>query len=423
MFKLKAIPFLFILIFVISIFKFDSNLMIGTDNSWYLDMAYALYNKMKFMKDFYDYRFPVFSYFSSFIYHFNMNDYANIYVILILVYGTYSILIYKLSLLYTNSKKYSLFASLITFLSITSRGFDAPRNICQPLFHHVLELFSIYFIWIVFNSKNDSKKWCNYILILLAGIFSIIGFLGRQVQLFPFILIMYYVLQHIFSPKISNNNLIKYVLFYLIGIILSSLFLYNIFYLPSQYYTTLNEWLFKIPLNIHTHSMSPYQFFRRFIGIILSVFGYFIGVKNPIIFTTYILLFYILLNKKIKFSTFNFYLKQNKKNLSLFLFIILSHFISTSLTGAGAPRYQSSVFTIYALSLSILFNYFKVINNKTLKIALIIFIYFSYVFLISEFKLYKISDGFETITVFQCPHSDTTTHCGKSKCDTNLIES
>jgi hypothetical protein len=392
MFKLKSAPFLFILVFVISFFSFDSNLMIGTDNSWYLDMAYALYSKMKFMKDFYDYRFPVFSFFSSFIYHLNMNDYANIYIILILVYGTYSILVYKLSLLFTESRKYSLFISLITFLSISSRSFDAPRNICQPLFHHVLELFSIYFIWIVFNSKYDSKKWYNYILILLAGIFSIIGFLGRQVQLFPFILMMYFFLQQIFSPKTSNNYFIKYLLFYLFGVFLSSAFLYYIFYLPSQYFSTLNEWLFKIPLNIHTHSMSPYQFFRRFIGIVLSAFGYFIGFKNPIIFTTYILFFYNLFRKKFSFISLKIYLKKNKKNLSLFLFIILSHFISTLFTGAGAPRYQSSVFTIYALSLSILLNHFKFINNIFLKISLLIFICFSYIFINSEYKSYKISE-------------------------------
>jgi hypothetical protein len=393
MFNLKSIPFLFILIFVISIFSFDSSLMIGSDNSWYLDMAYALYSKMKFMKDFYDYRFPVFSFFSSFIYHFNMNDYANIYIILTLVYGTYSILVYKLSLLFTESKIYSLLVSGITFLSISSRGFDAPRNICQPLFHHVLELFSIYFIWIVLNSKFDSKKWCNYILILLSGILSIISFLGRQVQLFPFILIMYFALKQIFLPKISFNNFIKYFLFYLIGVILSSLFLYNIFYLPSQYYSTLNEWLFKIPLNIHTDSMTPYQFLRRFIGIVLSVFGYFIGFKNPIIFITYTLLFYILFIKRISLISLNFYFKKNKQILTLFLFIILSHFISTSFTGASVPRYQSSVFTIHALLLSILLNYFKYTNSFFFKISSIIFIYFSSIFLNTEYKSYKISEN------------------------------
>jgi hypothetical protein len=319
-----------------------------------------------------------------------MNDYANIYIILILVYGTYSILIYKLSVLFTDSKKHALIVSLITFLSISSRSFDFGRNICQPLFHHVLELFSIYFIWIVINSKEYKKN--NYFLLMLAGIFSIIGFLGRQVQIFPFILIFYFIFQHIFSPKISNSIFIKYFLFYLFGIILSSLFLYNIFYLPSNYYSKLNEWLFKIPLNIHTHSMNFYLLFSRIFGIIRSIFGYFIGINNPIIYITYILLFYILLTNKISFFNFINYIKKNKQIFLLFLFVILSHFTSTLFTGAGAPRYQSSVFTIFAITLSIFLNNYKYINNFFFKILSLILIYFSYLFLSTELKSFMISE-------------------------------
>jgi hypothetical protein len=392
MLKYKSLPFLIITFFVITLFYFDSKLMIGTDNSWYLDMAYALNSKMKFMKDFYDYRFPVFSYFISFLYNFNLNDYTNIFIVLILVYGTYTLLIYKLSELFTEKKHHALFISLLTLLSISSRGFDGARNICQPLFHHILEILSIYFIWFVFNTKDDGKNRRNYLFLILAGIFSIIGFLGRQVQIFPFFLILYFIFLHIFSPKVSNNNFIKYIIFYFLGAILSALFLYNAFYLPAHYYSTLYEWLFEIPLNIHTHSMMPYQFFRRIIGILISTFGFFIGINNLIIYITYLLLFYILLINKFSFLKFINIIKTNKEVFSLFLFIILSHFTSTLFTGAGAPRYQSSVFTIFAITLSILFTYYKYINNLYFKISSVILIYFSYLFLSTELKSFMISE-------------------------------
>ena len=55
--KFRSSPFIFISIFISIIFYFDLKLMIGTDNSWYLDMAYALNSKLKFLKDLYDYKF------------------------------------------------------------------------------------------------------------------------------------------------------------------------------------------------------------------------------------------------------------------------------------------------------------------------------------------------------------------------------
>jgi hypothetical protein len=391
--KFRSSPFIFISIFISIVFYFDLKLMIGTDNSWYLDMAYALNSNLKFLKDFYDYRFPVFSYFLSFLYNFKLNDSANIYIVLTLVYGTYTILIYKLSILITKSRKYAVFVSIITFLSISSRDFDVQRNICQPLFHHILELTSIYFIWIVFNSKDVIKNRNHIFLIVLAGIFSMSGFMGRQVQIFPFILITYFVFQHIISPIKSNNNFIKYLFLYFFGVILSGIVLFYIFYLPSQYYYNLNEWLFKIPLNIHTNSMIPYQFARRIIGIILSIFGYYIGIYNPIIYTTSIFFIYIFLSNITTLSNVSTFIKTNKRFLILLLFIILSHLTSTIFTGAGVPRYQSSVFTIFAISLSLLLTKFNYINNLILKFLFIIFIYFSYLFFKTEFKSYKISEN------------------------------
>ena len=72
-----------------AIFYFDKGLMIGTDNTCFLNLASMISQKARFLVDYFDYRVPVFSLILSTMYKFGFSDFANRYIELLLVYSFY----------------------------------------------------------------------------------------------------------------------------------------------------------------------------------------------------------------------------------------------------------------------------------------------------------------------------------------------
>ncbi len=385
--------YIIILVFIFSFFLFDKYMITGTDNAWYLDLSYLISKNNLFLFDYFDYRLPVFSLIFSPIYKFNFSESVSVYILLCLAYSFYTIVIYKLYNLISKNHTIALFSSILTFISVSSRTFDSARNICQPLFHHTLELISIILILYVYNNNSTKKIKSRFILIIFSSFIFFINFAGRQVQIFPILLFIYFIIRNIHYKKINKKELFIDLLFFSLGIVLAISILFYIFYIPNiNYFSQLKYWLYDIPLNIHTNTMGPIQFFRRIGGIFSSFFGYFTGFYLPVIIMVYFMMissiFLILKNKKIINNSFFI---KNKDFVIFGLIIVLSHIINTFPTGAGAPRYQTNVFTFYGLAVTFFLANFNFINiSKYIYILLVFpFLIFNFIFLKTEINSYK----------------------------------
>jgi hypothetical protein len=402
--KYLKINYLIILVIIFTYFQFDKNMITGTDNAWYLDLSYLISNQKLFLVDYFDYRLPVFSFVFSPIYKFNFSESQNVYILLCLVYSFYILVIYKIYNLVSKNQSIALFSSILTFFSISSRTFDSARNICQPLFHHTLELISIILILYVYKHYFTIKKSLRLFLISLASFIFFINFSGRQVQIFPILLFIFYISTIFFKKEVNKKEVIIDLLFFSIGIIIALSILFFIFYIPGiNYFYQLKYWLYDIPLNIHTNSMGSIQFLRRIGGIISSFFGYFTGFYLPAInFLLFFLLISFILILKNYSKLNNTFLTKNKDFISICLCIAISHCINTFPTGAGAPRYQTNIFTLYGLGLSFFLLNFKSINiSKYIYTLLLIpVVYLNYIFLTNEYNSFKTSQSQENKLLF-----------------------
>ena len=403
--KISQFNYLIIVVFILTYFLFDINMITGTDNAWYLDLSYLISKNNLFLQDYFDYRLPVFSYIFSPIYKFNFSESWNVYILLCLVYGCYTLVIYTLFKFVSKNSKISLFTSILTFLSVASRSFDSARNICQPLFHHTLELVAIILVWYVFNYYEQIKNFFRYFLIFIAGFIFFINLSGRQVQVFPILLFLFFIFRN-FNKNYFNrkDTLINFFLFAL-GVIIALGILCYIFYIPNINYTyQVKYWLYDIPLNIHTHSLGPIEFIRRFGGIVSSFFGYFTGLNLPIINLFYFLITlsitsFLFSSKKINIIIF---LNENKNFISILLCVILSHIINTFPTGTDAPRYQTNVFTLFGLGVAYFLVKINFLNISKFNYILLLipFLFSNFIFVNKEYNSYKNSQIQKNKTLF-----------------------
>jgi hypothetical protein len=379
----SSIYYLFLIIFVILFFWFDRYQITGTDNAWYLDIAYLLNNKQKFLVDFYDYRIPIFSYFVSFVYHLKLSEINNVYIVIIVTFLLYMSLIYWVSNIITKSHFKSFCISLICFLSISSRNFDAARNITQPLFHHSLELISIILVWKIFINQQINENKINILNSYFAGLTFMLSFTGRQVFIFPVILFFILLLISYVKNLESKQYLYKYFISYIIGVITILLFT-NCMILKfwNGDWATINYWLFKVPFNLHNTQTGKLIFIKNPYGIFKSMLGLQLGFKLPIISFFYLLIIYKFLGIKKDYNYKNFktesiqLFQKDVKVLLLLFFILIAFVFSVISTGSNAPRYQTGIFSIFSILLAITLNYISYEKKYFFLIALSMIFFF-----------------------------------------------
>jgi len=404
----NIIPYLFLLLGAVIIFIFDKSLMIGTDNSFYLDVSFMISRGDQYFRDFYGYRIPIFSSLIAPIFKLNLDPFIIRYLVLVAVNGFYILTInYILTILY-NSKKVAFLVSFINLISISSLVFDDGRNYCVPLFHHTLEVITIYMLFISISNlyKNKGEWFCNrnIIIMLVSGMIFCINFLGRQNQIFApiflfFSLGFYSYKEHFNSSSYTVN--LKVISIFFLGVIISAIVVFMVVFEGElSRLGLLKLWLFDIPTTtVYPVSNSLIGPVKNVIKTILILIPNPRTIDLPIVFITW---FFCVLycfsdldikSKKIMSQVLKYFNKYKNHLLFIIITIALAIF-DTILTGPGGTRNMVTIFTVYSLILTFLlirFNWVK--RNYYTKIFIIILglLPFSARFIFAQVASYQVA--------------------------------
>jgi hypothetical protein len=373
----------FIILAVIAgIFYFDKGLMIGTDNSHFLDLSFFISQKGKFLIDFFDYRIPVLPFIVSPIFRVGLTDFANLYIVLVLVFFLYIFTIYFISLSITRSKCKALLVSIITFVSISSRQFDAARNICWPLFHHTLELMSVVILISIIVGLTLYRKRTLISLAFLSGLLFGLTFIGRQTQIFPPILLFFYSGYMIYKERLKvlkNYALMELVTCFCAGSIVAIAVILLLFYVPhADYFYLLKNWLLDFPALLYGNSKSILGIVKNLVKTVLIGLPNWRAINLPLIWITYvfaIVYFTKILvteNENIKERICYFYVEHRRAILLIMLVAAMCVFTSLA-TGFAPKRYQSPFFTLYAALLAFFLLFTK--HKKNAYVTIIVFLF------------------------------------------------
>ena len=404
----NILPYLFLLFGAAIIFIFDKGLMIGTDNSYYLDVSFMISRGDQYLKDFYDYRIPIFSSLISPIFKLNLDPFIIRYLVLVAVNGFYILTIYYILTTLFNSKKVALLVSFINLISISSLVFDDARNYCVPLFHHTLEVITIYMLFISISNlyKNKGEWFCNrnIIIMLVSSMIFGINFLGRQNQIFApiflFFSLGFYAYKEHFNSSSFKVNL-KIISIFMVGIIIPLIIVFIVIFKGElSRLVILKLWLFDIPTTTaYPASNSLIGPLKNVLKTILILIPNPRTIDLPIVFITW---FFCVLycfsdldikSKKIMPQVLKYFYKYKKHLLFIIITIALAIF-DTILMGPGGARNMVSIFTVYSIILTFLlirFNWVK--RNYYTKIFIIILglLPFSARFIFAQVASYQVA--------------------------------
>ncbi len=366
----KAIHFIFVVLLVALVavvFYFDKGLMMGTDNSYYLDLSYWIAHKQRFLIDFIDYRIPVFSFVFSFLYKFDLSDFTNLYIMLVTVYSFYCVVVYTAAVQVSKSKYIALFVTALTFISLSSRQFEhSGRNITMPLFHYTLELCSVLILLRLMLGDNVRGKLKILSLAALSGLFFGLAFIGRQLQTFPAILMFFYCARTFYKERFGalkdKNLLITLFSFSSAFMLCCGLVVYHFYTPDADFFHLLKKWFWDFPHIIYPFSFSAAGYVKS-LGILI-----FVGLPEiryitiPLFWVTYLFLImyaygYLMSSNVTGFKekTLDIY-NRNKKGAVIVLITMLMCISATALTRI-APRHESPYFTFYAMLLAYLMSF------------------------------------------------------------------
>src|SRR3989344_1566178 len=379
-----------ILSVVALIFYLDRGMMIGPDTTTYMDFSYVIHKGGLLFVDYYDYRLPVFPYIFSFVFNLGFSDLTNRFIMHFSIYSFYTILVYIVSNFLTKSRRISLLISLITLVTITTRQLDSNRNIAVPLFYHSLELLSVFlFIPVFTNSPSGqiAKSKKIYFSILSGLIFSL-AFWGRQVHIFPFLMISLFLATNLLPRKFRlpvKHNLI-FSFSFISAFALGSTLIISIFNNGSpDFFINLKKWLTDVPRMGYLGGSDPLYdvLLRRVRNIIIYGLTQFENLTYPIFWVNFIAsvayLAKILFSKN-KYSLLNIvdFCKRNSQEILLVIFIATMAITSLMGTGYGNQRHVAPIISFHAIFLSFVLGKMKfeknIIKNPAFALVIIVFI-------------------------------------------------
>lgn len=382
----KIIPIAVIISVVAFIFYLDKGMMIGSDTMTYMDFSYVIHKDGLMFIDYYDYRLPVFPYLFSFVYNFDFSDFANRFIMHFSIFSFYTVSIYSISVFLTKSRKTSLLVALITLITITARQLDPGRNIGVPLFYHSLELLSVFlFIPIFANNTSCSVAKKTYLSALSGLIFSL-AFWGRQVHIFPFIMITLFLLTNLLPEKIRlprrHNLLLSFS--FIFSFFLGTTLIISIFHNGSpDFFVNLKKWLVDAPRAGYGNMFDIDGMLRRVKQIILLGLPQFENHIYPLFWITFIsILTYLgkllLLKNKYPVADFVVFLRKNFPQILLVVFSIIMVITSLVPTAYGNPRHLSPIISFHAILLSFTLGRLKlkknIIKNPIFILIIVVFI-------------------------------------------------
>lgn len=389
----KIIPIMLIIGVVAFIFYLDKGMMIGSDTTTYLDFSYVIHQGGLMFVDYYDYRLPIFPYMFSFVYNFDFSDFTNRTLMHTFIFSFYTLLLYSVSVYSTRSRKISLLISLTALITITARQLDPGRNIGVPLFYHSLELLSVFLFIPVFaglfpqtkeNSDNLSvaRKVC---LSLLSGLVFSLAFWGRQVHIFPFLMIVFFLVTNLLPKRfrLPRQHNLLFSFSFISAFILGSILIIGIFNNGSpDFFINLKKWLIDAPRIGYGNVLDIDGMLRRVKQIILLGLPQFEHHIYPIFWITFIsALVYLgkllFLRDGYSMNDFRNFLQKNFSQILLVIFSMIMVVTTLIGTAYGNQRHMSPIISFHAIILSFVLGRLKP-NKNTFKnpiFALIIIIF------------------------------------------------
>lgn len=316
-----------IIITVAIVFCFDYQLKPGTDIHYYMDLAYYIHSGQQFLVDYFDYRIPVFAWLFSWVYDFNFSEFINRYIMLVCVYSLYLLLLWRISFKITGSKKRSLLVIGLSLLTITSHTLDIGRDMTQPLFHHTLELASVFII---------VYKWQYWKWGIGAGLLAGLAFIGRQVHLFPFLVMLLWPVFYRQTRKFALS-------FWLSATTIMFVVISHFLEFDPSNFSNYYYWLWQFPQHWHNFHKPLTT------GIMIGLLE-FRNIRQPLFLFTYGYYLYFTLSHFIKRSWPEF----NHQAWLFLIAILLMTIINIQPTGIGPARYEGVFITVYSIFLSIL---------------------------------------------------------------------
>lgn len=383
--------FLFLLIIsalILAVFYFDKFSIIGGDVGYYFDISYLISTGHKFLIDFFDYRVPVFPLLLSIVYKMGLSDFANRYLASIFLYSLYAFTTYFLSLFITKSEKKSAFVAIITFLSISSRQFDSGREIEVPLFYHTLEIISVFILLkaIAVEQKRGSYFRLKHSApLVVSGALFGLAFIGRQIHIFPPILLLGYLLFNAYKngPRHAGKQALNLALPFLIGCATSVYLIFKL--LSSPGYDFINQariWLFEVPRLFYLGSHPALNILRKIAATFHTGLAGLRNVYLPLFWLVYVFAIpyfyknFIAGNNLLRTSLIKIY-NENKDAIRLISVALIITITTTMTTGFGGTNHQAPFFTLYALALALLLsqiNFKKYGRHPAVLVFLILFI-------------------------------------------------
>lgn len=182
----RAAPIIGLMLAIVILILPDMGTMVGTDFSYYLDLAAYIHRGGHLFRDYSDYRLPVFPLIISPLVGLMQNDVALRLSVMFAVYLFYGIALYAAALAALKvSRMVALSAALIAVVTVAARNFDPGRNEIMPLFHETMVFIALSLIVRVMDAGAGESFTRKAGLAVAAGAACAAGFLGRQVGVLP----------------------------------------------------------------------------------------------------------------------------------------------------------------------------------------------------------------------------------------------